>query len=33
VVIKGAHPRETIEKYVIEINKEIEKKREELLSK
>lgn len=33
VVIKGTHPRETIEKYVIEINKEIEKKREELLSK
>lgn len=31
VVLKGEPPRETIEKYVVEINKEIEKKRKELL--
>jgi carbohydrate ABC transporter substrate-binding protein, CUT1 family (TC 3.A.1.1.-) len=31
VVVRGEHPRETIEKYVIEINKEIEKKLNELV--
>lgn len=33
VVINGEHPRETIEKYVIEINKEIDKKLDELVVK
>jgi ABC-type glycerol-3-phosphate transport system substrate-binding protein len=31
VVVNGEHPRETIEKYVIEMNKEIEKKLNELV--